>query len=308
MPDKYEFIVNPKSRSGMGKRIWDTLELELKKRRVEYKVYPTERRKHAEKIASALTSDNERHRIVVLGGDGTVNEVVNGIRFPEKVILGYIPIGSSNDFARGLRIPSDPSEALEIVLNPRRVMDMDIGTVSRPCGTRRFAVSAGIGFDAAVCHEVSVSWWKKILNRIGLGKLSYAVVALDRLKKDRPSEMHITLDGERELVFEKTYFAAFMNLPFEGGGFRFCPDALPEDGLLDIVILSGVSQLKALFLLPTALVGKHVLFRGVTILRCRKAEAETDRPMPIHTDGEPLFLRNSIKAEIREEKLKVIVG
>ena len=120
--------------------------------------------------------------------------------------------------------------------------------------------------------------------------------------------MHITLDGERELVLEKTYFAAFMNLPFEGGGFRFCPDALPEDGLLDIVILSGVSQLKALFLLPTALVGKHVLFRGVTILRCRKAEAETDRPMPIHTDGEPLFLRNSIKAEIREEKLKVIVG
>ena len=308
MPDKYEFIVNPKSRSGMGKRIWDTLELELKKRRVEYKVYPTERRKHAEKIASALTSDNERHRIVVLGGDGTVNEVVNGIRFPEKVILGYIPIGSSNDFARGLRIPSDPSEALEIVLNPRRVMDMDIGTVSRPCGTRRFAVSAGIGFDAAVCHEVSVSWWKKILNRIGLGKLSYAVVALDRLKKDRPAEMHITLDGERELVFEKTYFAAFMNLPFEGGGFRFCPDALPEDGMLDIVILSGVSRLKALFLLPTALVGKHVLFRGVTILRCRKAEAETDRPMPIHTDGEPLFLRNSIKAEIREEKLKVIVG
>ncbi len=308
MPDKYEFIVNPKSRSGMGKLIWDTLEPELKKRRVDYKVYPTERRKHAEKIAAGLTADGERHRIVVLGGDGTVNEVINGICFPEKVILGYIPIGSSNDFARGLKIPSDPLEALEIVLNPRRVMDMDIGTISRKGGTRRFAVSAGIGFDAAVCHEVSVSWWKKILNRIGLGKLSYAVVALDRLKKDRPAEMHITLDGERELVFEKTYFAAFMNLPFEGGGFRFCPDALPEDGMLDIVILSGVSRLKALFLLPTALVGKHVLFRGVTILRCRKAEAETDRPMPIHTDGEPLFLRNSIKAEIREEKLKVIVG
>lgn len=308
MPDKYEFIVNPKSRSGMGKLIWDTLEPELKKRRVDYKVYSTEHRKHAEKIAAGLTADGERHRIVVLGGDGTVNEVINGICFPEKVILGYIPIGSSNDFARGLKIPSDPLEALEIVLNPRRVMDMDIGTISRKGGTRRFAVSAGIGFDAAVCHEVCVSWWKKILNRIGLGKLSYAVVALDRLKKDRPAEMHITLDGERELVFEKTYFAAFMNLPFEGGGFRFCPDALPEDGMLDIVILSGVSRLKALFLLPTALVGKHVLFRGVTILRCRKAEAETDRPMPIHTDGEPLFLRNSIKAEIREEKLKVIVG
>ncbi len=308
MPDRYEFIVNPKSRSGMGKLIWDTLEPELKKRRVDYKVYPTERRKHAEKIVAGLTADGERHRIVVLGGDGTVNEVINGIRFPDKVVLGYIPIGSSNDFARGLKIPSDPLEALEIVLNPRRVMGMDIGSISRKGGTRRFAVSAGIGFDAAVCHEVCVSWWKKILNRIGLGKLSYAVVALDRLKKDRPAEMHITLDGGIEQIFENTYFAAFMNLPFEGGGFRFCPDASPEDSVLDIVILSGVSRLKALFLLPTAFAGKHVLFRGVTILRCRKAEVEMDRPMMIHTDGEPLFLRRQIRVGLMEEKLKVIVG
>ena len=133
-------------------------------------------------------------------------------------------------------------------------------------------------------------------------------MALDRLKKDRPAEMHITLDGGIEQIFENTYFAAFMNLPFEGGGFRFCPDASPEDSVLDIVILSGVSRLKALFLLPTAFTGKHVLFRGVTILRCRKAEMEMDRPMMIHTDGEPLFLRRQIRVGLMEEKLKVIVG
>ena len=88
---------------------------------------------------------------------------------------------------------------------------------------RRFAVSSGIGFDAAVCHEVCVSPWKVFLNRLGLGKLSYAVVALDRLMKDRPVKMEVALpDGSRK-VFEKTYFAAFMNLQYEGGGFPFLP-------------------------------------------------------------------------------------
>ena len=108
---KYHFIVNPKSRSGMGEMIWTMIEPELKKRRVDYQRYLTEKRRHAEKIAAGITADEQEHMIVVLGGDGTVNEVINGIRIPEKVTLGYIPIGSSNDFARGLNIPKDPMEA-----------------------------------------------------------------------------------------------------------------------------------------------------------------------------------------------------
>src|SRR5699024_8873846 len=104
----------------------------------------------------------------------------------EKTTLGYIPIGSSNDFARGLGIPKKPEEALDAVLHPKKIIHMDIGMLTGAAGERRFLVSGGIGFDAAVCHEVCVSKWKILLNRLGLGKLSYAVVALDRLIKDRP--------------------------------------------------------------------------------------------------------------------------
>ena len=151
---KYEFIVNPQARSGMGGMIWDMICPELKKRNVDHTVRMTRRRRHAERIAKEITADGEEHLIVVLGGDGTVNEVLNGLDAPEKITLGYIPIGSSNDFARGLGIPGDPMKALAAVLKQDRVIEMDVGEMIRAGRRRRFAVSAGIGFDAAVCHEV----------------------------------------------------------------------------------------------------------------------------------------------------------
>ena len=239
---KYYFIINPKARSGMGERVWKALEPEVRKRRIEYLSFLTKRRKHAEKIAAKITGDGGEYTIVVLGGDGTVNEVINGIAFPERTTLGYIPNGSSNDFARGLGIPREPQKALEVVLRPQEHVCMDIGEISREGGSRRFLVSAGIGFDAAVCHEVCVSKWKAVLNRIGLGKLSYAVVALDRLRKDSYVKLHMTFLDGTEKVFPHTYFTAFMNLPYEGGGFRFCPKASPQDGLLDVVVLYGVKH------------------------------------------------------------------
>ena len=253
---EYHFIVNPKARTGMGEMIWRMIEPELKKKRVDYCCYMTKRRNHARKIAGRITADGQEHRIVVLGGDGTVNEVVNGIREPGKVTLGYIPIGSSNDFARGLKIPKDPEKALDIILAPQKIIHMDVGVLCAAGRQRRFAVSAGIGFDAAVCHEVCVSKWKVLLNRIGLGKLSYAVVALDRLKKDRPAEMTVTLTDGTVRTFERAYFAAFMNLPYEGGGFKFCPEASPADGEMDVIIVHGLPVVKILCLLPLAFWGK----------------------------------------------------
>lgn len=308
MKTEYDFIINPKARSGMGEMIWKALEPELKKQRIAYKVHMTQRRDHAEKIAESLTSDGRERTLVVLGGDGTVNEVVNGIRDIEKTTLGYIPIGSSNDFARGLGISKKPAEALNAVLHSGKSIHMDVGTLASTVGTRRFLVSGGMGFDAAVCHEVCVSRWKPLLNKLRLGKLSYAVVALNRLVKDRPVHMTLTLDDGRRMEFPKTYFAAFMNLKCEGGGFQFCPGASPEDGMLDVIVAHGLSVLKILFLLPLAFRGKHTRFKGITILRCRSVLAEASVPLALHTDGEPAFLRRSVQAAVMKERLKVISG
>lgn len=305
---RYSFIVNPNSRSGMGGMIWDMIEPELKKRQVEYECFHTACTGHAARIIGGITSDGKEHTLVVLGGDGTVNEVMNGITDLDKVILGYIPTGSSNDFARGMKLPTEPLKALDMILKPRRIQRMDVGLLTRAGKKRRFAVSTGIGFDAAICHQAAVSRLKVLLNHLKLGKLTYVGIALNRLFHDKPVKAEITFDGNETKRFRKVYFAAAMNNPYEGGGFRFCPDAANDDGRLDVIVISGLPRLAVLLLLPTAYKGWHVHFPGIHVFKCKKAVIKMERPLAVHTDGEPVFLRREIMAEILEEQIRVITA
>ena len=100
----YYFIVNPGSRSGNGKYVWQKAERILDQEDVEYRVFFTAYRTHATELAAEITARTERLTLIAVGGDGTVNEVINGIRDFSRVTLGYIPTGSSNDFARCMGI------------------------------------------------------------------------------------------------------------------------------------------------------------------------------------------------------------
>lgn len=302
----YTFIVNPNSRSGMGGMIWEVIEPELIKRRVDYECFRTTYPGHAVKLVREITSDHQEHTLAVLGGDGTVNEVINGICDIGKVTLGYIPTGSSNDFARGMKLPQDPVKALEVILNPGEIKKMDVGLLTRAGKERRFAVSTGIGFDAAICHQAAVSKLKVLLNRLKLGKLTYVGIALNRLFHDKPVTAEVRLDNGETKQYQKVYFAAAMNNPYEGGGFYFCPDAENDDGQLDVIIISNLPKLVVLLLLPTAYKGWHVHFPGISVIRCQKVCIRTERALAVHTDGEPVFLRKEIKAELLKEQIRVI--
>lgn len=303
----YIFIVNPHARSGLGHVVWDELESILKKQNIPYKAYFTKYQKHATEIARKATSDDAPSTLVVLGGDGTINEVVNGIQDYEKVILGYIPIGSSNDFARSLNIPSSPKEALELILAAHDTCSINIGRLQYQDRLKHFAVSAGIGFDAAICHEAVISKLKVALNKIHLGKLTYAGISLHRLFLTTPQKMTVTLDHKEEFSFPSAYFAAIMNHKYEGGGVKFCPDARPDDNLLDVIVVSDLSKLKILTLLPTAFTGWHTHFKGVHTYQCRHVSIHAERALPVHTDGEPVFLQKSISSSCDSKMLQVIV-
>lgn len=302
----YTFIINPHARSGQGARVWEELEALLLKEDVPYRAFFTRYQHHATALARELTSDKNEHTIIVLGGDGTINETVNGIADLSRTVLGYIPIGSSNDFARGLSLPSDPSEALRLILSRAHTLPINIGILSYKNRKRRFAVSAGIGFDAAVCHQAVVSRLKVLLNRLHLGKLTYAGIALNRMLFLKPSGLCLSLDGRKPLFFPQVYFAAAMNTCCEGGGFRFCPDAHPDDDLLNIIVVSGIPKWKALLLLPLAFCGLHTRFRGIHLFSCRTARFESDRPLPVHTDGEPVYLQRALTVSLEESRLSIL--
>lgn len=304
----YTFIVNPNARSGSGQRLWLRTEASLKRRDVKYQVFFTRYQRHATQIVRDLTSDLECHTIIVLGGDGTINEVINGITLLDKVTLGYIPIGSGNDFARGLLLPPDAEQALDHILAPSHYSYINIGVLTYGDNKRRrFAVSSGIGFDAGVCHEASVSRLKILLNHLRLGKLTYVGIALKQILTLSPAKMTILLDDSRRLTFDRTYFAAAMNLMYEGGGFKFCPNASPGDDMLDLIVVSGLSKLKILALLPTAYRGWHTRFRGIHIYRCRTADISVSSTLPVHTDGEPAARCPMIKVFLEPAKLRVIL-
>lgn len=304
----YNFIINPNARSGLGRKIWNELEDTLKENDISYQAFLTKHRCHAAKITRDILSETSRCTLVVLGGDGTINEVINGISDFRNVTLAYIPIGSSNDFARGMGLSRDPHTALKHILVPSRYTYLNVGTVEHDRGNRRFVVSSGFGFDAEVCCRVSTSRVKVFFNKLSLGKLSYVSVALQSLLFQTPKRMVITMDDKMPIAFEKVYFAAAMNQKYEGGGFMFCPKAVPTDDFLDIIIAEGLPKLKILCLLPTAFFGKHTRFSGIHVYRCKKAVMESEFPLPLHTDGEPVSLQRRISTALEPQKIRFIIS
>ena len=140
-----------------------------------------------------------------------------------------------------------------------------------------------------------------------MGRLVYVGIALSQMAALRPGRLTVWTDEGEKVNYEKTYFAAAMNHPYEGGGFLFCPEASPCDDSLDVTVIAGLPKWKALFLLPLAFGGKHVNFRGVHILTCKKVIFESEKPLPVHTDGEPIPYQSRMKAELEKEKVRVIV-
>lgn len=285
----YHFIINPKSRSNRGILIWHTIKKELDIKEVSYTFHITRYPSHATELTEVICgSYTGIKNIVALGGDGTVNEVINGITDFNEVILGYIPSGSSNDLARSLMLPKDPLVCLENILTPSRFQYVDIGQVKdlQSDFSRYFAVSSGMGFDAAICEETFRSGLKIVLNRLGAGKLTYILIALKQLFSCKFINGTIIPDKGRTLSRKKILLITSMIHKYEGGGMQIAPAADPYDGQLSVCVVHGASRLRILTVLPFLLFGKHEHFKGVETFNCRTLTIEADDPTWIHGDGE----------------------
>ena len=152
----------------------------------------------------------------------------------------------------------------------------------------------------------SVTPLKAFLNRLKLGKLTYLGVALHKLFTLKPVTMTVTTENGETKTYEKVYFTAVMNLKYEGGGFNFCPAASGTDDRLDIITVAELPRLKVLCLLPTAFKGWHTRFHGIHLDTCTEVTVISDHPLPVHTDGEPVFLQSEIHVHLEKEKLRII--
>lgn len=322
----YYIIINPASKSGKGARIWSDIEPFLIKRGIEYKAFLSKEAGHVIRLVHSLSAsllDNNSDfilKLIVLGGDGTLNETLQGITDFKRVQLGYIPTGSSNDLARDLKLPSSPVTILKNILSCNKPLFMDLGSLTynqlsdelsrqhsdTGSAKRYFSVSCGIGFDAAVCEEALASKFKNVLNKIGLGKLTYLTIALKQLIKARKITCKITLDDNKPIYISKFLFVACMIHQFEGGGFKFCPGAAASDGIIDICTVGDIPKWLILMALPTAFFGKHYIFKGINHYTASRIHLETSAPLWVHTDGEVTRKSSSITITCEKQKVQFL--
>ena len=233
--------------------------------------------------AEALAADAARlghDRVVAVGGDGTVQEVVNGLlsaRGPAS--MGIVPLGSGNDLARSMGLPIELASAWRIAIGhaTRRI---DVARARNGSGDERwFASAGGIGFDAQVAAAMAErSGWQA-------GRAGYLITTLAELRRFDNRRVRLTIDGLAETA--DVLFVAIANGEFYGGGMRIAPGASIDDGRLDVCVVGDISRLTVLRQLPNLYRGTHVNHPAVSTRSGMTIEADGDVDTRIHLDGEP---------------------
>ncbi len=238
---------------------------------------------HAQELAYAAALGGY-DLVIAAGGDGTVNEVVNGlVEAGAGAALGIIPLGSGNDYAYGMGLPMKMPEALQTAFHGR-IRAVDVAFIRDNHGRQRVSANGiGIGFDAAVNIES-----RKITRIHGFPLYLLATLRSLIFRYDTP-QCRIRFDDEREVTQRMLLLAVGIGRRV-GGGFLLTPEARPDDGLLDSCLVEPVIRPTLLALVFRSMNGKHVTSPHIQMLRSRQISLQSDLPLPIHTDGE-IFAR-----------------
>jgi diacylglycerol kinase (ATP) len=242
--------------------------------------------------------------LIVAGGDGTVNDVVNGLGragFPDGVTLGILPAGTGNDLAATLCIPEDP-ELAEDVIRQNRIRTLDVARVRSEGVGERFFINVATGGLGAEISSVNDEELKK-----RWGKLSYLRASLEVARNFDVRELSLYLDGEERRV--KAVNVAVGNCRYTGGGWPATPKANPEDGLLDVVVIETLVAGELFDLAPAVLTESSYLDKeGVLFVRAKEIRVETQPPgLEFTADGEVIG-NEPAQFSVLPQTLKVIVG
>jgi YegS/Rv2252/BmrU family lipid kinase len=265
-------VVNPSAGGGRAGRALPDVRGEFDRLGIEHRIEQTRSLEHARELAVAATSAGEVS--ATLGGDGLISAVAGALKHSSGV-LGVLPGGRGNDFARVLGIPLDPVAACAVVAADV-VRELDLGVVNG----RTFISIASCGFDSDANRIANET-------RLVRGNLVYAYGALRALAGWRPARFEVTLD-DREPRTLSGYTVAVANSAAYGGGMLMAPSASPDDGTLDVVMVENVPKLRFLRLLPTVFKGEHVRQRAVHVSRAREVVVTADRPFTMYADGDPI--------------------
>ncbi|MDD4518014.1 MAG: diacylglycerol kinase family lipid kinase [Limnochordia bacterium] len=270
MDRKILCIVNRTAGAGRTGRLWPRIYRRMKQLNLKVDCVYTEGPYHASSLAAKSTADFSE--LVAVGGDGTINEVVNGM-LGSSSVLGIIPTGKGNDLARTLGIPRNFELALERLQN-RVIRHVDVVQL----GDTHFINGASVGFDAEVAHQVNCS----VLPFRGMA--AYVGAALKTLYRFKGCSISIELDDEK--ITKRGLMVVVANGQYYGGGMKIVPPADLSDGFLDICLVEELGKMSFLANLGRVYSGNHMNHPRVKFYRSKKIKITTERPLRLQADGE----------------------
>jgi YegS/Rv2252/BmrU family lipid kinase len=276
---KTVFLVNPAAENGAAGRRWPELAHEAASLGLQGDTRFSERPGHLTELAREAAANADL--LVAVGGDGTVNEVVNGIAGLD-VELALIPRGTGGDFVRTFGIPRKLDRAVEVALRGRtRAIDLGRGRYRSWAGEDEesyFANIASAGMSGAIAKRTNET--SKALG----GKVSYAWATVAVFSRWRSDEVRVRVDGTEQAG--RMHDVIVANGRYLGGGMKMVPEAEPDDGLLDVLLIGDLTKRDLLLTMPKTYRGKHLPHPKATLLRGTTVEIDAPEPLPVELDGE----------------------
>jgi len=286
----YKFIVNPIAGGGKAAALMPRIERNFKEAGADFDVYVT--RAHKDAIeASARAAEEGFNIIVAVGGDGTVNEVLNGIARTDAV-LAAVHGGKGNDFATAVNMPRNLDAACSALLQAN-TKDIDLGKVLE----RYFINSVGVGFDAAVALRANQG------NGPFTGVSAYVYNFLRMLSAYKPVEMEIDL-GNGPVISTPLLVAVGIGKAY-GGGMKIVPDAIQDDGLFDVCVMDVMNRLSLVYHFPKVFSGTLKNLEQASMYRTSAVKLSLSAPRPLHLEGEILF-GDELHFTLKPKAMKVL--
>ena len=307
MKTEWFVIVNPNAGKGKGKKEWKKISGIFVANDIHFLNVFTKHRKHAVKLAKKYINSGFKN-IVVVGGDGTFHEVVNGVFKQNKykttdITLALIPVGTGNDWGRMFNIPSSYEDAIKLIKN-KKTFIQDVGKVvyhrKESPKTRYFANVAGMGYDALVAQKTNR---QKDLGKGG--PFSYFYNIFSSLFSYNNKQYEIQVDDKK--VKGKVFSMNVGICKYNGGGMMQLPFAVADDGLLDMTVINQIGKVKVMRSVKKLYDGSFVKMPQVRTYQGKKISITSISKIYLEADGESLG-HTPIDFEIVPKSLKVVVG
>lgn len=285
-------IVNPKAGNGKAERIFKAIQKDSLFKEKNCRSFRTTKEGHAEKLAEQIAEIHHEHLkcVIIVGGDGTLHEVLNGLYQYPSIPVAVIPSGSGNDFVRGIGAKRKGVGLFRRVVQDPKRLSVTVGryvTNKRyKHGQKLFMNHIGFGLDGELIQFTNRPTFRKWIQFLHLHHFTYSLALLPVLRDFQPINIEIELDGLKKSLKRAT-LVAISNHPYYGGGMKIAPGANVGKDQFTVTIISEIPKWKLLAFFMTVFFGKHTFLKEVTVYEASSVKISSTTLIPFQADGQP---------------------